>query len=100
MGRWGALVAVAAWCACGKVNPVSDAPGGGGDDAPMHDAPPGTFPLTVTVVGGGTVTSTPIGIDCGTSCAADFPANTQVALTAMAAASGTFTGWSGACSGT
>ena len=59
-----------------------------------------TFPLTVSVTGTGTgtVTSSPIGINCGTICSATFASGT-VALTANAGAGSTFAGWSGACSG-
>lgn len=59
--------------------------------------------LTLTRSGGGTgsVTSTPAGIDCGTTCAADFDYGTEVTLRAGADTGSTFTGWSGAsCSGT
>ena len=34
--------------------------------------------------GGGTVTSAPAGIDCGSTCSATFPAGTMVTLTATA----------------
>jgi Divergent InlB B-repeat domain len=51
--------------------------------------------------GSGTVTSNPVGIDCGATCANDFDANTVVTLTAHADTGSTFTGWTGAtCSGT
>lgn len=50
--------------------------------------------------GGGSVTSIPTGIDCGSTCAASFPASTVVTLTAVANASSTFAGWGGACGGT
>ena len=61
----------------------------------------GTQTLTVTKAGSGsgTVTSSPPGIDCGPTCSAAFPTGTLVNLTASAAAGSTFTGWSGACSG-
>ena len=62
-----------------------------------------THPLDVTKDGngGGTVTSTPTGIDCGPTCSASFDDGTQVTLTAAANANSTFTGWSGSgCSGT
>ncbi len=58
--------------------------------------------LTVVPTGGtgtGTVTSSPIGIDCGATCSASFAPDTQVTLTAAPAAGSTFTGWSGGCSG-
>ena len=49
--------------------------------------------------GSGTVTSVPPGIDCGGTCSASFSYNTSVTLTAAALTGSTFTGWSGACTG-
>lgn len=49
-------------------------------------------------LGEGTITSSPIGIDCGVACNAQF-ASGNVVLTAMAATGSTFSGWSGACAG-
>jgi uncharacterized cupredoxin-like copper-binding protein len=64
----------------------------------------GSFGPTLTVVksgtGGGNVTSLPPGIDCGSTCGAEFGEGTNVTLTANADAGSTFTGWSGACNGT
>jgi len=59
----------------------------------------GTAQVTVTNAGGGTVTSSPAGISCGATCSATF-SSAPVTLTAAPDASHTFTGWSGACSGT
>jgi len=60
--------------------------------------------FTVTVQkegdGSGTVTSTPVGIDCGLTCVNQFPEGSTVVLNAAAAAGSAFAGWSGACSGT
>ena len=58
--------------------------------------------LTVseTGTGGGTVTSSPPGINCGSSCSASYVADTSVTLAATADGSSTFAGWSGACTGT
>jgi len=58
--------------------------------------------LTVSRIGtgGGTVTSTPDGINCGTACVAAFPESTVVILDQSAAADSTFIGWAGACTGT
>ena len=58
-------------------------------------------PVTLTVVragsGGGTVTSGPAGIDCGSSCSAVFAEGTHVTLSAAPAGQSRFEGWSGAC---
>lgn len=58
------------------------------------------YPLSVTVTGQGTVTSTPAGINCGTDCNEAYAQGTNVALTAIPAAGYTFSKWSGACTGT
>jgi Divergent InlB B-repeat domain len=59
--------------------------------------------LTVTKAGAGagTVTSSPAGISCGSTCSAVYASGMSVTLTATPAAGSTFTGWSGGvCSGT
>jgi hypothetical protein len=56
--------------------------------------------LTVTETGGGAVTSSPPGIQCGATCGANFAVGSQVTLTATPASGGNFSGWMGACSGT
>jgi len=68
------------------------------------NAPPVNQTLTVTknIAAGGSVTSNPAGINCGTACSStsyNYAQNTTVTLTASAASGYTFTGWSGACSG-
>ncbi|NBY21822.1 MAG: hypothetical protein EBQ73_02915, partial [Gammaproteobacteria bacterium] len=55
--------------------------------------------MTVTVTGGGRVTSQPQGIDCPSSCSAQFIAGTQVVLTSLPKEGYSFSGWSGDCSG-
>jgi len=61
-----------------------------------------TFALTVTRAGAGTgtVTSNPAGINCGTTCTANYASSTSVTLTATPASNSTFGGWTGACTGT
>ena len=59
-------------------------------------------PLTVTTAGSGTgqVTSSPAGIDCGSTCSLGFLPGTNVTLTAAPADGSVFTGWTGDCAGT
>ena len=60
---------------------------------------PGSFPVTVSKSGGGTVTSVPAGIDCGPVCGFDFKTGTAVSLTATAEPGYQFNGWAGDCTG-
>jgi hypothetical protein len=63
-------------------------------------APPGqSFTLTTAKAGTGSGTITGSGINCGSDCSESFPSGTQVELSQSAAGGSTFTGWSGACSG-
>jgi hypothetical protein len=59
--------------------------------------------LTVTLRsvggGGGKVTSTPVGIDCGATCQASFSSGATVSLVATPKGNHVFAGWSGDCSG-
>lgn len=59
-----------------------------------------TYPVAVSLSGPGTVTSSPAGINCGSSCTANFPQGSQVTLTAAPAIGAMFSGWGGACTGT
>jgi phospholipase C len=54
--------------------------------------------VTLTGSGSGTVTSRPGGINCGTTCTANFPSGTQVSLTAAPSANSYLVSWT-ACSG-
>ncbi|MBI5256549.1 MAG: right-handed parallel beta-helix repeat-containing protein [Burkholderiales bacterium] len=58
------------------------------------------YTLGVAVVGGGSVSSTPAGISCGSDCSESYLANTSVSLVATPAAGQVFSGWGGACTGT
>ena len=61
-----------------------------------------TYLLSVSKngTGNGTVTSSPAGINCGADCSETYTSGTIVTLTATPDGTSTFTGWSGACSGT
>jgi photosystem II stability/assembly factor-like uncharacterized protein len=59
------------------------------------------FPLTVTKsgTGNGTITSNPVGINCGATCGASYDFGTIVTLSPTSDPGSAFTGWSGGCSG-
>jgi hypothetical protein len=59
-----------------------------------------TLTVTMAGTGSGTVTSSPAGISCPTTCTASFPQGTQVTLTETPGGNAVFTAWNGACSGT
>ena len=63
---------------------------------------PQQFGLSVTRggTGTGTVTSSPAGIECGVDCSEALDEGTVVTLTGNPSSGSTFTGWSGACTGT
>jgi hypothetical protein len=67
---------------------------------PAPVAPRFALTVAMTGAGSGTVTSSPTGIACGASCTATYDSGTVVTLSAAAAVGSTFTGWTGACSGT
>ena len=113
--------AVAYWSSgvCSNVGATFTMTGGTGTCTVMYDQPgndsydaaPGVvetvkaalpkFALTIAKsgTGSGTVTSSVGGINCGTTCAAEFDSGTSLTLTAIPAGNSTFAGWSGACSG-
>lgn len=80
----------------GALDAIRRGAGNGGPNEPTG------FALTVTKsgTGSGTVTSSPSGISCGSTCGATYPSGTSVTLSATAASGSTFAGWSGACTGT
>ena len=59
-----------------------------------------TYTLTAVKAGTGSGTIAGGGIDCGATCSAPFQPGAAVTLTATPSSGSTFTGWSGACSGT
>ena len=65
--------------------------GGGGGGGPVTH----TLNIYKSGTGLGIVTSSPAGINCGSSCFASYPDATFVTLTASSTASSTFAGWFG-----
>ena len=63
-------------------------------------AAPVTLTISKSGSGSGTVTTSPAGINCGTDCSETYDIGTEVTLTAFPDSGSTFTGWSGACTGT
>jgi hypothetical protein len=59
-----------------------------------------TLTVTKNGTGTGTVSSSPAGIACGTDCTQTAAVGSQFTLSATPATGSTFTGWSGACTGT
>jgi len=76
-------------------------PQGSGDDIGAYEKAVDTYELTVSPdgTGSGTVTSSPVGIDCGVDCNQSYDDGTEVMLTATPFAGSTFTGWTGDCTG-
>jgi hypothetical protein len=70
--------------------------------AVFDTAAPVEYQLSVSKAGdgSGSVTSSTGGISCGAVCSATLPVGTAVGLTATPDAGSTFSGWSGACTGT
>jgi hypothetical protein len=83
---------------------IERATGGSWSVTSMRFGSPDQAMLSVSLSGpgSGSVSSTPAGILCGsgqTACTATFPKGTVVTLAAAPAATSSFSGWSGACSG-
>jgi hypothetical protein len=62
----------------------------------------GSFPVSIFMAGNGngTVTSSPVGLNCSTDCSASVPTGANVTLDATPAPNAKFMGWSGDCYGT
>ncbi len=90
------LVCVCALLALALAGCAGVAPG------PTSTSTPTSYQLTVAapVAGAGTITSTPAGISCPTTCTASFASGTSVTLSETPGTNYYFSGWSGACSGT
>jgi CHRD domain/Divergent InlB B-repeat domain len=73
---------------------------GGELRAQLDNLGPANKTLTVSVTGNGSVTSTPAGINCPGDCSESYAHNTVVNLTATPVANNSFSGWTGACTGT
>jgi hypothetical protein len=73
-----------------------------GIDASLTPAPGRVDSVAVAKAGtgAGAVTSSPAGIDCGATCREDFETRKTVTLHAEPAPGSSFTGWTGACTGT
>jgi len=59
-----------------------------------------TYSLTVSKTGTGSGTVSGTGISCGTDCSEPYNSGTLVTLTPYTSTGSSFTGWTGACSGT
>ncbi|MBI3899711.1 MAG: hypothetical protein HY308_15655 [Gammaproteobacteria bacterium] len=73
--------------------------GCGGDDGSSSNLSDPRYTLTVST-NGGTVVSTPSGLDCNSECSASFAAGTSVTLNASVVSIGTVQfSWTGDCAG-
>jgi uncharacterized repeat protein (TIGR02543 family) len=93
---WGELCTGSGSC---KIEPIR--PGESYEvTASFSKVRPPSFPLTVSVIGSGRVTSAPPGIDCGQACSSSFATDSSVTLGATPFPGWAFVGWSGDCGGT
>src|ERR1700741_4195381 len=62
----------------------------------------GSFPVSIFMAGNGngTVTSSPVGLNCSTDCSASVPTGANVTRDATPGPNAKFMGWSGDCNGT
>lgn len=95
------VLSIIAGCG-GSLNNSSGGGGQGGGQGGGGNGGGSSYQLTVqsSGTGAGTVTSSPSGIDCGTTCRATFSTGTVVSLSAAPSSTSTFSGWSGGCNGT
>jgi hypothetical protein len=75
----------------------------GGDSAYSNEVcvttPVATFRLSASLLGNGTLTGSPVGINCPTACTADYAAGTLVTLTPKPGSGAKFASWGGECTG-
>jgi Divergent InlB B-repeat domain/PASTA domain len=105
-GGYGNLAINSVSCAtagnCSAVGWYTPTAAAAGEQGLLLNSPVPTVTLTVSRngTGVGTVSSSPTGINCGTTCSHGYTQGTSVTLTATPAAGSTFAGWSDGCSGT
>lgn len=96
----GVCLTTLALAACTTESPT--APEALGLEAAKSRNAPGTgsYSLTVTVLGTGSVSTNDVQMNCSANCSTTYPSGSTVTLTAAPAAGSVLLGWSGACSGT
>lgn len=82
------------------LNVPSNAPGTPVVSASLSGTALTPYQLTVVTAGSGSVSSVPVGIDCGVDCTEQYLNGTTITLTATPGLSSSFSGWSDDCSGT
>jgi len=100
-----ALIVIGLLASCGGgASPAGNGAPAGTPSGQSTSTPPPTAQMgtiVITISGGGSVDSTPSGINCtqNSGCTQAFPAGSAVVLTATPSTSQTFLGWTGACTG-
>jgi hypothetical protein len=83
------------WSGCDSVGTSNQCTVVVGADRTVSANFTGPRTLSVQKSGSGSITSSPAGIDCGSSCSTTAPEGTQLSLTPTAAPGSEFRGWSG-----
>ena len=92
------LILSLALVACGPQGTVTGSGGGSGSGGGGVAGGAAVHTLKVTVTGNGSVTSSPAGIDCGTTCSASFPNGTAITLTPRPGSDSNLTAWTASAS--
>lgn len=99
--KWGmgqALAGLGAWGVAGLLLLLGGCAGGeSGGGIPPAPVPPVTLSVVKSGTGSGTITSTPTGADCGTTCTLEVAPGTVVTLTATPTTGNSVAGWGDAC---